>query len=97
MLIDVFLVVGDDRFGNGLSDRVDLGSVTTTADSDSDIDVLEVVETDGEEGLVDLVSQDLGLNEGERLSVDLDESFTSLAHGHSRGGLLLAEALDALS
>lgn len=52
--------------------------MTTTGDSDADIDAGELVETDNQEGLVDLESQDLGLDEVERLSVDLDKTLTSL-------------------
>lgn len=78
VLIDVLLVVGDNRLGDGLTDGVDLGSVSTTSNPDADIDVGELVEADNEEGLVDLESQDLGLDEVERLAVHLDESFTSL-------------------
>jgi len=39
VLVDVFLVVGDDGFGNGLTDGVDLGSVTTAGDADADVDI----------------------------------------------------------
>jgi hypothetical protein len=39
VLIDEFLVVGDDGFGNGLTDSVDLRSVTTAGDADADIDI----------------------------------------------------------
>lgn len=39
VLVDVLLVVGDDGFGNGLADGVDLGSVTTTGDADADVDI----------------------------------------------------------
>jgi hypothetical protein len=38
----------------------------------------EFVETEDEERLVDLESEDLWLNESERLSVNLDEAFASL-------------------
>lgn len=54
MLIDVLLVVGDDGLGDGLTDGVDLGGVTTTGDADTDVDTSELVGTDDEEGLVDL-------------------------------------------
>lgn len=54
MLVDELLVVGDDGLGNGLTDGVDLGSVTTTGDADADVDVGELVEAKDEEGLVDL-------------------------------------------
>jgi hypothetical protein len=39
VLIDVLLVVGDDGFGNGLADGVDLRDVSTTGDADADVDI----------------------------------------------------------
>lgn len=38
----------------------------------------ELVNTEDEDGLVDLESQDLGLDEGKRLSVNLDETLSGL-------------------
>jgi hypothetical protein len=38
----------------------------------------ELVKTEDEDGLVDLEAKDLGLDQGKRLSVDLDEALTSL-------------------
>jgi hypothetical protein len=38
----------------------------------------ELVKAEDQEGLVDLESQDLGLDQGKRLSVDLDEALTGL-------------------
>lgn len=57
VLVNVLLVVGDDRFGNCLSDGVDLRSVTTTSNSDPDVDICEFFKTDDEEGFVDLVNR----------------------------------------
>jgi hypothetical protein len=54
VLIDVLLVIGDDGLGDGLTDGVDLGSVTTTGDTDADVDSGELVLADDQEGLVDL-------------------------------------------
>jgi hypothetical protein len=54
VFVDVLLVVGNDRFGDGLSDGVDLRGVTTTGNSDTDVDIGELVETDDQERLVDL-------------------------------------------
>ena len=54
MLIDVLLVVGDNGLGDGLTDGVDLGGVTTTGDADTDVDTGELVNADDQEGLVDL-------------------------------------------
>ena len=61
-----------------MSDGVDLGCVSTTGDSDADIDVGEFVKTDDEEGFVDLESQDLWLDEVKWFSVDLNESLSGL-------------------
>lgn len=38
----------------------------------------ELVEAEDQDGLVDLEAKDLGLDKGKRLSVDLDETLTSL-------------------
>lgn len=56
----------------------------------------ELVETEDEERLVDLEAEDLRLNERQRLAVDLDQALALLGVGDRSGGLLLAEALDAL-
>ena len=56
----------------------------------------ELVKTKDEERLVDLESEDLGLDEGKRSAVDLDKALALLAVCDRGGSLLLAEALDAL-
>lgn len=55
VLVDVLLVVGDDGLGDSLTDGVNLGSVTTTGDTDTDVDTGELVRADDQEGLVDLL------------------------------------------
>jgi len=55
VLVDILLVVGNDGLGDSLTDGVDLGGVTTTGDADADVDTGELVETDDEERLIDLV------------------------------------------
>jgi hypothetical protein len=42
----------------------------------------ELVNAEDEDGLVDLKAEDLGLDERERLAVDLDQTFTSLFEKH---------------
>lgn len=64
-LVDVFLVVSNQTLSNGLSDGVNLGDVTTTGDLNSDVNVLELVQTGQGQWLVDLESQDLWLNQGD--------------------------------
>ena len=44
-LVDVLLVVSNNTLGEGLSDGVDLGDVTSSSDSDSDVEVLEFLES----------------------------------------------------
>ena len=39
VLVDVFLVVGDDGFGDGLTDGVDLRGVTSAGDAHANVDV----------------------------------------------------------
>lgn len=93
LLINELLVVGNDTLGNSLTDGVNLGDVTTTVNADTDVNVGELVETSDEEGLVDLVSEDLGLDKGDGRTVDLEETLTGLDVGNSSGSLLLAEGL----
>ncbi len=78
MLVDELLVVGDNGLGDGLTDGVDLRCVSTTSNSDADIDVGELLKTDDQEGFVDLESKDLGLDEVEGLSINFDQTLSSL-------------------
>lgn len=57
----------------------------------------EFVESENEDWLVDLESEDLWLNKRQRLAVDLDQALTLLAVCDSGCCLLLAEALNALN
>lgn len=57
----------------------------------------KLVESKDENWLVDLESQDLRFDERKRSSVDLDQAFALLAVCDCSGGLLLAEALNALN
>lgn len=56
VLINELLVVGDEGLGNSLSDGVNLGNVSTTGDSDSDVELSELIGADDQEGLVKLES-----------------------------------------
>lgn len=57
-----------------LAHSVNLRSVTTTSDLDSDIDGSEVLGAEDEDGLVELGPEDLGGEKLQRLAVDLDEA-----------------------
>ena len=54
MLIHIFLVVGNDRFSDGLADSVDLGCMATTRNSYSNINMGEFVKASDEDGFVNL-------------------------------------------
>lgn len=90
-------MVGNQTLGNSLSDGVHLRDVTTTGNSDSDVDVGELVQTGQHQRLVDLESQDLWLNQSDWGTVDLDQTLTSLNVGDGSGRLLLTESLDDVS
>lgn len=62
-----------------LTDGIDLGCVTTTVDTDTDVDVGELVKTNNEQRLIDLKSENLWLHKTERRSVDLDKTTTGLS------------------
>lgn len=57
----------------------------------------ELVLTNDENGLEDLPSEDLGLNERDGLAVEADETLALLAVGDGGGRLLLAEARNGRS
>lgn len=66
-----------------LSDGIDLGSVTTTIDTDPNVDIGEPVQSDDQERLVDLESEDFWLNKVEWRTIDFDKTTAGLAMGDS--------------
>ena len=54
ILVDVFLVVGHDGFGDGLADGIYLGGMSSAMDAYADIDIGKFVQSDYEEGFIDL-------------------------------------------
>jgi len=93
LLIDVLLVVSDERLGDALPDGVDLRGMTSTLDANPHVDAIEAVATQKENGLEHLVAQDLRLHQLDWGSVDLDQTLPTLAVGHCHGRLLPPEAL----
>lgn len=77
----------DDGLADSLSDGVDLRGVSSTLDLESDVHVGDLVLADDEDGLVELVSEERRLSEGDRLSVESDKSSTGGGVSHSGGGL----------
>lgn len=53
-LVDVFLVVGNNTLREGLSDGIDLRDVATTPHTDADVQILESLESEEEDGFEDL-------------------------------------------
>lgn len=71
--VNVFLVVGDQTLGDGLSDRINLGSVTTTLDAQTNVDVGESLSAQDEHRLHHLLAKALRLDQVEWRSVELHE------------------------
>lgn len=63
VLIDVFLVIGDDGLGNGLADGVHLRGLTTTRHADTDVNVGKFVGANDQEGFVDLLHPKMNMRE----------------------------------
>ena len=65
-------------------------SVSTTLDTDTDVNDTESVLAGGKDGLVDLESEDLRLKEVEGRAVNVDEATTLLRVCNRGGGLIVA-------
>ena len=87
-LTRTLLVVGNNRLCDSLADGVHLRSRATSADTDADVNLVEDVVSKNEEGLHNLGAEDLGSQEIEGNSVNLDKTTSSLACGNSGGGFL---------
>lgn len=83
-----FLVVCDDGLSDGLTDGVDLSSVTTSLHADADIDISETRESQKKDGLQNLEERRKMIQEGEWL--DHDDGHTCIhsthTHTHARSG-----------
>tara|TARA_B100000787_G_C16041850_1_gene227315 strand:- start:155 stop:628 length:474 start_codon:yes stop_codon:yes gene_type:complete len=93
-LVTELLVVGDDSLADSLTDGHDLGGRTSTSDTDADVELVESLGSEEEDGLVDLHAHGGGLKELEGLTVDTDVTGTGANMGNGGGVLLSAEALD---
>ncbi len=67
---------------------IDLSDTTTTVDSDTDIDVGELIGTEKKNGLDSLQFEALGLDDINGGTIDLDETVTGLAVSNSNSCLL---------
>ena len=93
LFIDELLVVGNQTLSDSLSDGVDLGNVTTTGDSNSDVNVGELVQTNQQQWFVNLESQDFWFDQSDWRTVNLNQTLTGLNVGNGSSGLLLTKSL----
>ena len=93
LFINVFLVVSNKTLCNCLSDSVNLRDVTTTGDSNSDVNVGEFVQAYQQQWFVNFESQNLWFNQSDWRTVDLDQTFTGLNMGDGSSRFLLTKGL----
>ena len=67
--------------------------VSTTLDADTNVNGGEGLLANNQDRLVDLEAEDLGLQEGDRGAVDVDEATTLLSMGDRGSGLGIQESL----
>ena len=85
--IDVFRVVGNNGLGDGLADSVHLGCVSSSLDTDTDVNATEGVLAGNKDSFVDLETEDLRLEEVDGGAVNVDEATALLGVGDRSGGL----------
>ena len=96
LLINILLVESHKRLGDALTNRVDLGSVTTAVDADPHVDASETVLPEEKHRLEDLESEDLWVEQLDRAAVELDQTAPASAVGDGDGRLHPSEALHGL-
>ena len=96
-LINVLLIVSKESLSDGLTDGVDLGSVTTTSDSKSHVDLGEVFLSEEKNRLESLNSQCWGINKVKGDTIDSDHTSTGLDKGNGNGVTLAAKGLNILT
>ena len=85
--VEVLGVVRNDRLSDSLADGVDLRGVSTTLDTDTDVDSTEGILARDQDRLVDLEAEDLRLEQVDGGTVDVDETTALLGVGNRSGGL----------
>ena len=92
-LITELLVERDDSLGNGLTDSLHLRAGATTADADTDAQVLESVSTKQQDWLVNFQSQGCWFKDFDGSSIYSDVSVAFCNVCDSSGVLLSSESL----
>ena len=93
------MVVSDDGLADGLTDSyktkitlkkstINLSNATTTTNTDTDINVAELVNTEDHQRFIDFSSDEFRFDEVKRETVNLDEALTFLAVSDSNSGFL---------
>ena len=85
--INVLGIIGNNGLSYGLTDSVDLRSMSTTLDTDTDVNCLESVLSSNQNRLVDLEAQDLGLQKVDGRAVNVNEATALLCVGDRSSGL----------
>lgn len=75
---------------------INLRRMTTSADTNSNVDIGETSSSQNQDRLKHLETQLLRLDKLERRSVDLDQSFSLFTVGNSGGGLFSTVRLNSL-
>ena len=95
-LVDEFLVISNDTLGNGLSDGVDLSNITTSSDGDSNVQVLESLQTQKKNWLHNFNSQWGWLQQFNWWSVNSQYSLSVSDWSVGNGVFLSSKTLDEL-
>merc|ERR1711924_217746 len=83
VLVDVLLVVCNQRLSYSLSDSVDLCNLTTSANTDTDVNTIKFVLTYNQNWFFNLHSKDLRFDQVQRGTVDLQQTSACLAISNS--------------
>merc|ERR1712113_451027 len=92
-LVHKLLVVRNDGFRNRLSNCINLCDLSTTSNTDPDVDCRESFLSDDEDGLLDFHSQCDRFHKVQWSTVDFDQTVTSLAKGYGGCCFLPSEDL----
>lgn len=92
-LINVLSSICNQSLGQSLSDSVNLGDMTTTGNSDSNVQVGKLVQTNQKDWLVDFVSQNLWLDQSNWSTINLDKTSSGLNVNNSSCVLLFTKSL----
>ena len=87
--VHVFRVVRNQRLRDSLAESVHLRGVSTTLDTEADVDSGERLLARNEDRLVDLQSEDLRLHERDGRAVEVDETTALLCVRDCSGSLFV--------